>query len=82
MKLDKDILNAQIMKLKSTKEQFSYGDLMLVETFNKYARSGYLIPYDGVGCYVDFNGNELGDINWFNIEDYPKEAVFVAWYNK
>ena len=82
MKLDKDILNAQIMKLKSTKEQFSYGDLIPIETFNKYARSGYLIPYDGIGCYVDFNGNELGDINWNFIENYPKETVFVAWYNK
>lgn len=82
MKLNKDILNAQIMKLKSTKEQFSYGDLMLVETFNTCVKGGSFTPYDGIGCYIDFDGNELGDINWNFIENYPKETVFVAWYNK
>lgn len=75
-------LFAQGLKLIFTNEHLSYGDLMLVEMFNTCARSGGFIPYDGSGYYIDFNGNELGSINWYNIEDYPEEAVFVAWYNK
>jgi hypothetical protein len=75
-------LAIQAMKLIFTKEDYSYCDLMPIERFVNFAMSGYFIPYDGVGYYVTFDGAELGSINWDNPEDYPKEAVFVAWYNK
>ena len=83
-KKQEELLNsfAQGLKLIFTNKQLSYGDLMLVEMFNICARSGGFIPYDGSGYYIDFNGNELGSINWYNIENYPKETVFVIWYNK
>lgn len=55
---------------------------MTVENFIKEQECGGFIAYDGTGYYIDFDGNELGHINWYNFYDYPEGTVFVAWYNK
>lgn len=77
-----DKLYTQAMTLVFTKKELSFGELMTVENFIKEQQRGSLIPYDGTGYYIDFNGNELGYVNWNNFYKYPAEAVFVAWYNK
>ena len=75
-------LYAQAFKLLFFKEDISYGDIFLIKDFVRSALAGYFIPYDGTGYYADFNGNEIGNINWDNPSDYPEEAVYVIWYNK
>lgn len=75
-------LYAQAFKLLFTKEDISYGDIFLKDDFIRATQAGFFIPYDGEGYYADFNGNELGDINWDNPNDYPKATVYVVWYNK
>ena len=75
-------LAIQAIKLIFTKRDYSYCTLMSIEHFIDSAMSGHLTSWDGTGCYVDFEGNELGYINWDNLEDYPKETAYIAWYNK
>ena len=79
---DKDayeLLFVQAVKLLFARE---FGDIFLVEDFITSAKNGGFIPYDGTGVFIDLFGNEVGDINWNNLDDYPEEAVFVDWYNK
>lgn len=79
---DKDtceLLFAQAVKLLFARE---FGDIFLIEDFIASAKNGGFIPYDGTGVFIDLFGNEVGDINWNNLDDYPNEAIFVAWYNK
>lgn len=72
----------QAMRLVFTNNNYSFGDLMPVECFIDSVISGYFTSWDGTGYYVDFDGNELGYVNWDDPEDYPEDTVFVAWYNK
>lgn len=79
---DKDtceLLFAQAVKLLFARE---FGDIFLIEDFIASAKNGSFIPYDGTGVLIDLFGNEVGDINLNNLDDYPEEAVFVDWYNK
>ena len=73
---------AQAIKILFKEEKFSFADIYFVEDFNKSSELGYFNFFDGVGYYVDEEGNELGSINWNNLNDYPKNALFVLWYNK
>lgn len=72
----------QMTRLAFTKSTLSFGDLMTIETFIKHQKCKGLISYDGSGSYLDWNGNELGGINWSDYNKYPEGTVFVAWYNK
>lgn len=72
----------QMTRLAFTKSILSFCDLMTIETFIEYQESKCLISYDGSGYYLDWEGNELGSINWSNYNKYPEGTVFVAWYNK
>lgn len=72
----------QMTRLAFTKSILSFGDLMTIETFIKHQKSKGLISYDGSGNYLDWDGNELGSINWSDYNKYPEGTVFVAWYNK
>lgn len=72
----------QMTRLACTKSILSFCDLMTVETFIKYQKSKCFISYDGSGNYLDWEGNELGSINWSNYDQYPEGTCFVAWYNK
>lgn len=79
---DKDtyeLLFAQAVKLLFARE---FGDIFLIEDFIVSAKNGGFIPYDGTGIFIDLFGKEVGYINWDNLDDYPNEATFVAWYNK
>lgn len=77
-----ETLYAQAIKLLFTKEELSYADILLREEFVLCATHGGIIPCDGDGIYIDFEGNELGNIDWNNLNNYPEGAVFIAWYNK
>jgi hypothetical protein len=73
----------QAMKLLFSKPELSFCDLMPVEQFAEAVENGGFTSYDGVGDYLDFEGNDLEvPINWNYPFDYPDKAVFVAWYNK
>ena len=72
----------QMTRLAFTKSILSFGELMTIETFIKYQKSKSIISYDGSDDYLDWEGNELGSINWKNYDKYPEGTVFVAWYNK
>lgn len=72
----------QMMKLVFTKSNLSFGELMAIETFVQRQEDGSLIPYDGLGYYLDWDGNELGSVNWSDYNKYPEGTIFVAWYNK
>ncbi len=62
-----------------------FGDCFSIDDFIKMVEEGYLIDYDGIGRWVDFQGNELGkihcDANWLK-DNIPEEAKFVMWFNK
>lgn len=72
----------QMTRLVFTKSILSFGELMTIETFIQCQKNGSFISYDGLGYYLDWEGNKLGDINWNNYDKYPEGTVFVAWYNK
>ena len=72
----------QMTRLAFTKSILSFGELMTIETFIKHQKNKCLISYDGSGSYLDWDGNELGSINWSDYNKYPEGTVFVAWYNK
>ena len=72
----------QMIYLAYTNEKYSFADLYIVEAFSEMQWHGLFNCCDGDGYYLDFDGNELDSINWYEPEDYPKDAVFVAWYNK
>ena len=73
---------SQALKLVFSKKTLSFCYLTLVDSFNEAVEEGGFNAYDGQGDYIDFEGNVLGDINWQDIWNYPKDTVFVAWYNK
>lgn len=72
----------QMIRLVFTKDNLSFGELMTIETFIECQKNGSFISYDGLGYYLDWEGNKLGNINWNNYDKYPEGTVFVAWYNK
>lgn len=72
----------QMTRLAFSKDKFSFGTLMTIKTFLKYQEDASFVMYDGSGNYLDWEGNELGSINWSDYNKYPEGTVFVAWYNK
>lgn len=77
-----ETLYAQAIKLLFTKKELSDADILLKDEFFLCAAHEGITPSDGDGAYIDLYGNEVGDINWNNLNDYPQETVFVAWWNK
>lgn len=73
---------AQMTRLVFSNKRLSFGDLMTIETFIKCQEDGSFVSYDGSGYYLDWDGNELGSVNWRNYNQYPDNTAFVAWYNK
>ena len=72
----------QMTRLAFTKSNLSFGELMTIETFIKCQKNGSFISYDGSGYYLNWEGDELGGINWGNYNEYPRDTHFVIWYNK
>lgn len=65
------------------KEELEGATIWVVEMFNKKIENGEFTSYDGTGCYLNKEGNEIsGYINWNHPDNYPKRAVYVAWWNK
>ena len=57
------------------------GFVMPIEMFCELVRAGSITDYDGIGYFLDYEGNRLdGDI--FDEFYCPACALFVAWYNK
>lgn len=56
-----------------TDESFTVAD------FLDAVRNGHFNEDDGIGIYLDDNGNSLGNV-W--IVNLPRNAVKVAWYSK
>lgn len=64
------------------KEELKYATIWPVEVFNKKIENGGFTSYDGIGCYLDKDGNEIpGYINWSHPNNYPKRAVYIAWWS-
>lgn len=72
----------QMIKVLFTSKACYCGELFTLEHFQEAQRSHSFIPYDGSGEYLDWVGNELGPINWYDFEKVPVGTKFVAWYNK
>ena len=69
----------QAMKLVFTQEEYSYGLFIPAPAFAEDWMRGCFTDYDGIGYFVDWQGNEIGPIDW---ETYTDKVRFVAWYNK
>lgn len=72
----------QMARLAFSKPALSFGEILTIEIFVQYQKDGSFISYDGSGYYLDWEGNELGGINWSDYNKYPEGTVFVVWYNK
>ena len=62
-----------------------FGDIYFIEDFIDDVRHGGITNYDGIGDWVDDEGNSLGQINcnvkWLE-KNKPENAKFIMWYNK
>lgn len=58
-----------------------FGFVMPIDMFCEWVKAGYITDYDGIGYFLDYEGNRLeGDV--FDEYFVPDDALFVAWYNK
>ena len=70
----------QAMRLIFTRKELSYGMVLPVAEFAEEWNDGSFNECDGIGYFLDWDGNELGPIN--NFRKVPEGTRFVAWYNK
>ena len=56
--------------------------LMPIEEWKKYVQLGYFIDYDGYGSLV--NKNKVCKTSFYpsDIDELPKEATHIIWYNR
>ena len=73
---------AQMTRLAFSIDRLAFSYLTTAENFVRQVKTGYFNSYDGVGYYLDWDGNELGYINWSDPDKWPENTVFFAWYNK
>ena len=76
--VDKEYIQA--MRLIFSKRNLSFGMVLPVAEFAEEWNDGSFNECDGIGYFLDWDGNELGPIN--NFQDVPEGTRFVAWYNK
>ena len=61
-----------------------YGFIMPSHMFYKDVKSRVFTNYDGIGCFLDWEGHRQGYVNcnidW--LEDKIEQYPFVAWFNK
>lgn len=57
------------------------GFVMPIEMFLDWAIDGFITDYDGIGYWLDKDGNRICRFNFYD-DSLPEEAMFVAWYNK
>lgn len=65
--------------------KIGYGDCYYVDDFIERVEEGCFIEYDGIGSFVDDEGNKLSriicDVKWLK-ENKPENCHFIMWYNK
>ena len=72
----------QAMRLVFIKNELSYGGYFAVaEDFIDCAIEGGFNQYDGVGYWVDWDGNEIAPLSFASTATRPENAEFIAWYN-
>lgn len=76
--VDKEYIQA--MRLIFSKQSLSFGMVLPVAEFAEEWNDGSFDECDGIGYFLDWDGNELGPIN--NFLNVPEGTKFVAWYNK
>ena len=77
-----DDLYTHAIQLVFAKERLHNTYLVRAETFKQEVMDGSFNNYDGIGYYLDWDGNEIGGVDCSNMRHIPENAVFVAWYNK
>lgn len=78
MKHKVEIVYTQAMRIIFEREEHSDCLFLPIAEFAEAWDNGFYNECDGFGYFVDWDGNELGVIDWDNL---PEEACFVAWYN-
>ena len=65
--------------------KIGYGDCYYIDDFIEEVKNGNFTEYDGIGSFVDNEGNKLSriicDDEWIE-ENKPENCNFVMWYNK
>ena len=64
------------------KECPEYGDLMLVEDFQKHCKAGSFIDYDGYGCPVREGKMMSLYIYPSDLITIPEDATHIIWFNR
>lgn len=72
----------QAMRLIFSKQNLSFGYFAVAEDFIEQAYDGIFTASDGIGYWVDWDGNKIEPFSFSAGAKRPKDAVFVAWYNK
>lgn len=72
----------QAMRLIFSVPRLSYGYLAVAEDFIDQAYEGSFTSYDGIGYWIDWEGNKLGPFSFSAGAKRPEGAEFIAWYNK
>lgn len=68
--------------------EHKFGDIYPISVFINDAVEGYFTDYDGVGRWVDEQGNTLGPWSFANMDSVEYEkmknkgAKYIIWYNK
>jgi hypothetical protein len=81
---ERDKIKERYIKLAKL-QVINYGHIMETEDFAQSVENGYFNCFDGIGYYMDENGEESRIGISFNPEEIRKEAAtypYVAWYNK
>ena len=59
-----------------------YGELMTVEQFRQYVKSGMFIDYDGFGCPVKDGKMADLQISPSTSQLIPSSATHICWFNR
>lgn len=61
------------------------GLILPIDDAIEWVRGGSIIDYDGIGKFLDANGEEIGSMHCdvdFILKAKENGTCFVAWYNK
>ena len=57
-----------------------FGSCYFIDSFLDSVKAGMFTPYDGVGKFLDENGDSICDV--WSVDEVPNNAKFVLWFNK
>ena len=72
----------QAMRLIFSVPHLNFCYLAVAEDFIDQVYQGSFTSYDGVGDWIDWEGNTLGHFSFSAGAKIPEGTEFVAWYNK